>query len=73
MGKSKFAIILKELRNERNLGQVELAKGIGVSSGVISLWENGEREPTLSNLIALADYFDVALDDLVGRNGGIIN
>ena len=35
--------------------------------GLISLWENGLREPTLSNLVALADYFDVSLDFLTGR------
>lgn len=57
---------MKELRSERKIGQVELAEQIGVSKGVISLWENGLREPTLGNIIALADYFKVSLDSLVG-------
>lgn len=63
---NKFKDILKELRMERNLGQVELAKEIGVSKGVISLWENGLREPTMYSLILLAEFFNVSIDELVG-------
>ena len=62
----KFAKILKELRTERGVGQVELANSIGVSKGIISLWENGLREPKLSNLIALSKYFGVTIDFLAG-------
>ena len=62
----KFAKILKELRAERGVGQVELANSIGVSKGIISLWENGLREPKLSNLIALSKYFGVTIDFLAG-------
>ena len=58
---------MKELRQERGIGQVELANAIHGSKGVISLWENDLREPVMSNLIALADFFDVSLDDLTGR------
>lgn len=57
---------LKDLRVERGIGQVELAKAINVSKGIISLWENGLREPNMSSLIALAKFFDVSLDELVG-------
>ncbi len=62
-----FGESLLELRRERGVGQVELARAIGVSKGIISLWENGKREPTLSNLIALSEFFQVSLDDLAGR------
>ncbi len=61
-----FAEKLKELRIEKGVGQVELAKAVNVSKGIISLWENGLREPKLSNLIALAQYFEVSIDYLVG-------
>ena len=61
-----FSENLKQLRSEKNIGQVELAKEIGVSKGVISLWENGLREPKLSNLINIASYFNVSLDYLAG-------
>ena len=57
---------LKELRIEKGVGQIELAQAINVSKGIISLWENGLREPKLSNLIALAKFFEVSLDYLVG-------
>ncbi len=63
---NSFSEILKSLRMERKIGQVELAKIINVSKGAISLWENGKREPTLTSLIALAKYFNVTLDYLVG-------
>ena len=57
---------LKELRIEKGMGQVELAQAINVSKGIISLWENGLREPKLSNLITLANFFEVSIDYLVG-------
>ncbi len=64
--KNLFCEKLKELRMENNIGQVELAKALNLSKGIISLWENGLREPKLSNLIALAVFFDVSIDYLVG-------
>ena len=65
---NKFKDNLKTLRQEKNLGQVELAKIIGVSKGIISLWENGLREPNLYSLIALAKFFNVSIDERVGFN-----
>ena len=62
-----FTERLRELRAEQGVSQVMLAKSLGVSKGIISLWENGLREPTLSNLVALADFFGVTLDYLTGR------
>ena len=61
-----FSENLKALRRAKNVGQAELAKTIGVSKGIISLWENGLRSPTLPSLIALAKYFEVSLDYLAG-------
>lgn len=65
---NKFKDNLKELRFEKGLRQVELAKEIGVSKGVISLWENGLREPNMYSLILLAKFFKVSIDELVGIN-----
>lgn len=64
---NRFKDILKMLRQEANVGQVELAKAIGVSNGIISLWESGKREPTMSSLISLSNYFKVSLDYLAGK------
>lgn len=66
--KIKFKENLKELRLEKNLGQVELSKAIGVSKGIISLWENGLREPSMYCLILLAEFFNVSIDELIGFN-----
>lgn len=63
---NKFKDILKELRTEKNIGQVELAKTIGVSKGIISIWKNGLREPNMYSLILLAKYFKISIDELVG-------
>ena len=63
---NKFKDILKKLRNELGIGQVELAKAVGVSKGVISLWENGLREPNMYSLIMLAKFFKISIDELVG-------
>lgn len=62
-----FGKRLKELREERGVSQPALAKELGVSRAIVSFWENGLREPTLSNLVALADYFDESIDYLAGR------
>ncbi len=66
MNKNFFKDIFKQLREENNIGQVELADKLGVSRGIISLWENGLREPNMSSLIAIATFFKVSIDYLVG-------
>lgn len=66
MDNNRFAHNLKELRLERGIGQIELANSIGVSKGIISLWENGKREPTLHYVMIIAKYFEVSIDELVG-------
>lgn len=63
---NKFAERIKELRQERNIGQEELAKCLNVSKGIISLWENDLREPKMTSLIALSKFFEVSIDYLVG-------
>lgn len=51
---------------EKCLGQIELAHELGVSKGVISLWENGLREPSMSSIILLSKFFNVTTDYLLG-------
>ena len=60
-----FAENLKILRSEKGVGQIELANAIKVSKGIISLWENEKREPTLSSLIAISQFFDITIDELI--------
>ena len=63
-----FGAHLKNLRKSRNITQKQLASGIGASERGIQQYELGERKPTYNMLIALADYFDVSLDYLVGHS-----
>ena len=62
-----FCKILFRLRKENKISQQKLGGFIGVTQQCISEWEKGNMEPTLSNLIKLADVFDVSIDYLAGR------
>ncbi len=61
-----FCEQLKAVRLEKKLSQPELAELVGVSKGMISFWENGVSEPTITNLIKLAQIFEVSTDYLLG-------
>ena len=58
---------IQDLRVRREMTQADLGKAISVSRNVIAKWENEEREIKAENLIALADYFDVSVDYILGR------
>ena len=60
-----FSINLKNLRNEKKLSQSQLAKELGVSNGMISFWENNIYEPTATNIINIAQFFKVSIDELL--------
>ena len=45
----------------------ELAEKIGISWRAYQTYERGEREPVLSTLVALADFYGLSLDELVCR------
>lgn len=56
---------LSFLREGRALTQLEIAEGVGLSQKVVSAYERGVREPSLKNLIKIAEYFSVSIDDLL--------
>ena len=58
---------LRELRKERGISQLKLAMDLNTNQNTISRYETGEREPGITELITLADYFDVSLDYLLER------
>lgn len=58
---------IKELRKEKDLTQEDLGKLINVTKVSICCYENGTRVPTLETIVALADIFEVSLDNLLGR------
>ena len=61
-----FGKRLLELRTEKGLSQKKLAQEIDVGKSIISSWERGESEPSLSKLISIARYFEVTIDYLAG-------
>ena len=63
-----FAERLKEIRVARRLTQKQVYEAVGMSAIGYQRYEYGEREPAYQKLLALADYFDVSLDYLVGRS-----
>ncbi len=62
-----FGDRLKELREEKQLTQEELGKFLNVSRQAISSYESEETEPSINNLIKLANIFNISLDYLLGR------
>lgn len=59
---------LKRFRREYKVTQKHAAEIAGVAERVYQSYEYGKVAPTAPVLIALADYFDVSLDYLVGRS-----
>ncbi len=58
---------LKELRESRRIYQREMAENLGLSFRGYQNYETGQTEPKLSTLVALADFYGVSIDYLVGR------
>ena len=61
-----FATRLKELRKSKKITQLTLALKLKTNQNTISRYESGEREPGINEIIAIADYFDVSVDYLLG-------
>lgn len=57
---------LRELREQKGVTQKEVATAIGCTATVYSRYEREEREPDISTLCSLADYFEVSTDTLIG-------
>ena len=68
---STMKVILPErlsyLMRIEKLSQSELARKIGISQSAICNWLNGKKEPSIESLWKLADYFDVTVDYLIGK------
>ena len=58
---------IKELRKSKNISQIKLGMDLNMSQNTISRYETGEREPSISDLIRIADYFGVSVDYLLER------
>lgn len=67
MNKS-FGQIIRQLRRDRNLTQEELAEQLNISAQAVSKWENDISLPDISQLVPIANFFDVTTDALLGHN-----
>lgn len=60
-------IRIKDLREDRDMRQSDLAQKTGIDQRTISNYETGKTVPDAYALVRLADFFDVSIDYLVGR------
>ena len=77
---NSFAIRLNQILKEKNSTMYKIAKDLNYSKTTISNWCMGKREPKVSDILRLAQYFDVSCDYLLGytnadgsKNPDIIN
>ena len=68
-----FSDLLKQLRAEKGVSQVELARAIGVSNGNVGDWERGRSKPGYDALVALSRYFEISAGRLLGLDDNLEN
>ena len=64
----EFRQRLKQLRERKGISRKVLSELCGLNSDAVRRYELEESEPTLHSLVAIADYFEVSVDYLVGRS-----
>lgn len=62
-----FHNIFKQLRISSGYTQIEMSQKLGISRSTIGMYETGAREPDFETLEAIADFFNVDIDYLLGR------
>ena len=58
---------IKHYRKQAGLSQEKMAEKIGVSRQAITKWENGTGTPDIANLMAIADFFQISVDELLSN------
>lgn len=61
--------VIKEIREELEITQAELAEKVGVDQSTVAYWESGRYLPSTANLLKLSQVLDCSLDRLMGLNG----
>ena len=64
--KNTISTRIMELRKEKGISQKNLAENVGVTQKAIDFWEKGLNEPKATYIIALAQFFGVSTDYLLG-------
>ena len=63
----EFRQRLQMLREQKRISRIVLSELCGLHPDAVRRYERGECEPTKDSLIAIADFFEVSIDYLVGR------
>ena len=66
---ANFSDMLTYLRKRSNMSQQQLADATRLTRSAVSMYETGKREPDFETLEVFADFFNVTMDVLTGRNG----
>lgn len=59
---------IKQLREENNITQIQLAKKLNKTQQTISLYENGTNEPDLDSYIVLSKLFNCSIEYIAGKS-----
>jgi transcriptional regulator with XRE-family HTH domain len=62
-----FSEHLKSIRISKKLTQEQVARKVDIALRVYQRYERGEGKPSFENLWALADFFGISVDELMGR------
>lgn len=62
-----YTDIIRELREDNDLTQANIAKILGTTQQVYSRYEKGENEMPIRHLITLCDFYNVSADYILGR------
>lgn len=62
-----FSSRLKEMRKNKKLSQIQLAKLLNSAQSTVSGWESGEREPDFNMVVDIAALLDTSVDYLLGN------
>ena len=57
---------MRDLREDHDLSQADVAAYLKVSKPRISEWENGKYQPSIDTVISLANLYNVSTDYLLG-------
>lgn len=64
---------IKEIRSKKGITQSELASYLGIAQNTLSYWENGKFDIDNVSLCKIADYFQVSVDYLLGRDRDLVD
>ncbi len=65
MDQKKIGLFLKELRKEKGITQEAFAEKLNVSGRTVSRWETGNNLPDISLLVAIADFYEVDVREII--------